>query len=401
MVLIKEVKAREILDSRGNPTVEVKVKAGKFISVASCPSGASVGRYEACELRDGGVRYDGKGVKKAVYNVNKVISKNLIGHDLDLKFVDEVMIDLDGTENKTRLGVNSVLPVSMACARLQSKVLNKPLYSVLGKKKVLPVPFMNLINGGKHANNKVAFQEYMVAVRYKNFKESLRIGTEIYHHLGKVVKKKYKSYGVGDEGGYAPKLKNVSHGFDLLSGVVGELGYTKYVKFATDVAASSFYSKGKYKVDGKLIGPDKLLGLYFDLIKKYKVFSIEDPFNEDDFDSFALLNKKKIQVVGDDLTVSHIGRVKKAINHRSINCLLLKMNQIGTVTETLDVAKFAMKKMKVMVSHRSGETCDSFIADLSVGLGCGMIKSGAPARSERLVKYNRLSEIDSWRFARI
>src|SRR3990167_8912350 len=363
MPIIKDVSAREILDSRGNPTVEVKVKSENFEAVASCPSGASVGKYESFEVRDMGVRYDGFGVRKAVYNVNKIISPNLVNHELDLKFIDTLMCELDGTENKSRLGVNSILPVSMAFYRLKALELNKPLYSLLGNKKILPLLFMNLLNGGKHANNGVAFQEYMVVPKYKSFEDSLRIGTEIYHALGREVNKKYKSYGVGDEGGYAPKLKTVEDGFILLSEVIASL---------------------------------ELLDYYNRLIKNYKIISIEDPFEQDDFETFSLL--KKVQVVGDDLTVSHIDRVKKALNHKSINCLLLKMNQVGTVTESLEVAKLAMKKIKVMVSHRSGETNDSFISDLAVGLGCGMIKAGAPCRSERLSKYNRLSEMNLKRF---
>lgn len=402
MVIIKEVKAREILDSRGNPTVEVEIKTKDSFATASCPSGASVGTYEACELRDGGVRYDGLGVKKAVYNVNEVIAKNLIGHELDLEFIDSFLCELDGTENKSRLGANAILPVSMACYRLYAKAKNKSLYSVLGNKKILPVPFMNLINGGKHANNHLSFQEYMIAPRLKNFNESLRIGTEIYHYLGELVKKKYSAYGIGDEGGFAPKLKKSSEGFELLSKAVDQLGYTKYVKFALDAAATSFYFNGKYIVDNKKLTAEQLLKLYEDLISKYKLVSIEDPFHENDFEHFRLL--KKVMVVTDDLTVTNIGRIKKAINYKACNCVLLKMNQIGTVTETLKTAEFVFKnKLKAMVSHRSGETCDSFISDLAVGLGCGMIKAGAPARSERLAKYNRLSEIseNSWRFAKI
>ena len=396
MPIIKDVSAREILDSRGNPTVEVKVKSENFEAVASCPSGASVGKYESFEVRDMGVRYDGFGVRKAVYNVNKIISPNLVNHELDLKFIDTLMCELDGTENKSRLGVNSILPVSMAFYRLKALELNKPLYSLLGNKKILPLLFMNLLNGGKHANNGVAFQEYMVVPKYKSFEDSLRIGTEIYHALGREVNKKYKSYGVGDEGGYAPKLKTVEDGFILLSEVIDSLGYSKYVKLALDAAASEFYFKNHYLVDGQKLSSLELLDYYNRLIKNYKIISIEDPFEQDDFETFSLL--KKIQVVGDDLTVSHIDRVKKAINHKSINCLLLKMNQVGTVTESLEVAKLAMKKIKVMVSHRSGETNDSFISDLAVGLGCGMIKAGAPCRSERLSKYNRLSEMNLKRF---
>ena len=398
---ITKVRAREILDSRGNPTIEVDVYTKSCMARASVPSGASTGVHEALELRDGGKRYNGKGVLKAVENVNKIISKKLKGRDVTKqKEIDNLMIEIDGTENKSFLGANAILGVSLACARASAIVQNKPLYKVLGGANVLPIPFMNVINGGKHADNKLSFQEFMIAPMAKTFAERLRIGAEAYHQLKKIIGEKYgkSSTNIGDEGGFAPNLTNVRDGLDLLMKTIESLGYQKQIKIAMDCAASEFYENGKYKVDGIAIDSGDLLDFYQRLVQDYPIISIEDPFEQDDFDSFAELNRRigrKMQIVGDDLLVTNVKRIQMALDKKLCNALLLKVNQIGSLTEAIDAAKLAMKsKWNVMVSHRSGETEDAFIADLVVGLGCGQIKSGAPCRSERLAKYNQLLRIE-------
>ena len=399
---IKTIRASEILDSRGNPTIEVEVSAGGVKAREQVPSGASTGIHEALELRDGGLRYNGKGVLKAVQNVNKLIAQKLAGHDVrNQEEIDRVMIELDGTDNKAKLGANAILGVSLACARCSSFLQKKPLYELLGGKNILPTPFMNVINGGKHADNKLAFQEFMIAPRGKNFHESVRMGAETYHVLKGIIQKKYgkNSTNVGDEGGFAPNLKKVTEALDLLMKAKEQAGYDNEISFAMDAAASEFFVKGKYIVDGNRMAAYKLADMYEQLIKDYPLISIEDPFDQDDFEPFteltAHLPAHQVQIVGDDLLVTNPARIRMGIDRKLCNALLLKVNQIGTLTEAIQAAHLAMNAgWNVMVSHRSGETSSSFIADLVVGLGTGQIKSGAPCRSERLAKYNQLMRIE-------
>lgn len=404
---ITDIKALEILDSRGNPTVEVHMNTVNYSAFASVPSGASTGKHEAHELRDLGKRYSGLGVKKSVFHINNEIRKKLIDKDLgNQNFIDNSMIRLDGTYNKTKLGANSTLAVSLAYARLSAISKGIPLYRYIAEISgndniLLPIPFMNVINGGMHAGNGLAFQEYMIVPSANNFSESLRIGTETYHELKKIIIKKYgKQYSnVGDEGGFAPNLKYVKEPLDLITKAIENLGYGKNIKIALDVASSSFYNpkNNSYRVDNKNLNTEMLIKLYESLISTYDIISIEDSFEQSkfhDFRKFAYRNKD-FNVVGDDLTVTNIERIKKAILLKSCNVLLLKPNQIGTLTESINAAKLAKShNWNVIVSHRSGETEDSFIADLSVGLGTGHIKSGAPCRSERLSKYNQLLRIE-------
>jgi len=404
MATIKEVKARQILDSRDNPTVEVLLKIEEGTVTAAVPSGASTGKYEAVELRDGGKAYHGKGVQKAISNVNNIISPALIGKSLGQRQTDNILIKLDGTPNKRKLGANAILAVSMAVCRASALDKKIPLFqhiSFLSKRKpVLPVPFMNIINGGLHAENGLDFQEYMIVPHGKTFAESYKTGLEVYRTLKQIIEEKYgkKATTLGDEGGFAPPLEKVEEPLKLIIHAIENSGNRGKVKLALDIAASELLSNGKYKVDGNSISSQDLSRLYKKLIKKYSIISIEDPFDQEDFESFSSLNKKignKVQIVGDDLLVTNPVRIKKAIKEMSCNTLLLKINQIGTITEVLDAAKLCFKNSwKVMVSHRSGETEDSFISDLAVGLGCGMIKAGAPATKERLSKYHRLLAIE-------
>jgi len=403
---ITRIKAREILDSRGNPTVEVDVFSKSKRGREEVPSGASTGVHEALELRDKGKRYFGKGVLKAVKNINKIIAPKLRNKNCkNQKLIDDLMIKLDSAANKKILGANAILGVSMASCRLASKILKIPLYRYIGtlfhnKRFVLPTPFMNIINGGKHADNRLQFQEFMIVPRFKTFKESLMAGSETYHTLKKLIGKKYgkSSTNVGDEGGFAPNLNKVREPLKLITKAVNELGYGKRIKLAIDAAASEFYSRNGYFVDDKYLSKEKLLKLYESLVDEFPIVSIEDPFHEDDNGGFTTITEslgKKVQIVGDDFLVTNPQRIKKAIEIKGCNTLLLKVNQIGTLTEALDAAKLAMKnKWNVMVSHRSGETSSSFIADLAVGIGCGQIKAGAPCRSDRLAKYNQLLRIE-------
>lgn len=413
---IKKIKAREVLDSRGRPTIEVEVYSKNSFAKAMVPSGASTGTHEALELRDSDEkRYFGKGVKKAVSNVNKKIAPKIIGmNPLHQRKIDSLMNKIDGTENKSNLGANAILGVSLAIARLASKENKIPLYKHIsniaiksgGKiKPKLPVPYMNVLNGGEHAGNKLDIQEFMIVPRGKNYNESLRIGSEVYQTLKKIISQKYgkDATSVGDEGGFAPNISSTEEALNLLQRAVKKSGYEKKVKFAIDAAASEFYNSNtkKYTLDGKKITSEKLKERYEKLIKKYPIISIEDPFDQEDFDSFGELlkssknYKNKPQIVGDDLLVTNTERIQEAIEKNSCNALLLKVNQIGSLTEAIDAALLAIKNgWSVMVSHRSGETEDPFIADLSVGLGCGQIKSGAPCRSERLSKYNQLLRIE-------
>jgi len=401
---ITKIKAREILDSRGNPTIEVNVFVGDFMASASVPSGASTGTFEALELRDGGNRYLGKGVEKAIHNVEKKIAPLLGGMDCtQQKEIDTVMIEKDGTKNKSKFGANAILGTSLAVARAGAEANNLNLYDYinellsLDKKLKLPRPFFNVINGGKHAGTGMPFQEFMISPQGKNFKESLRMGAEVYHHLKKILEEKFgkSATNVGDEGGFAPQIKTAEEGLDLLMAAIKKAGYAGKVDLAMDCAASEFYKDGFYYAPRKM-NSEKLLEYYLKLIKKYPLISIEDPFEENDYRSFAKLTQKSgIQIVGDDLTVTNVDRIREAIKHKSCNCLLLKVNQIGSLSEALEAVQLAYKAgWKVMVSHRSGETEDPFIADLAVGIGCGMIKSGAPCRGERTAKYNQLLRIE-------
>ena len=401
MPKILAIKARQVLDSRGNPTVECDLKTSEGIFRASVPSGASTGIHEALELRDGGKAFLGQGVERAVKNINLILAKKLKGRAINQEDIDEYMIKLDGTSNKSKLGANAILAVSMAAA----KATGKPLYQHIGelyetKKFVLPVPAFNIINGGKHAGNKLDIQEYMIMpVGAKSFSEALQIGSEIYHTLKKDLENHFgkTAINVGDEGGFAPPFTCIEEPFDYITDAIIKLGYWKKVKLAIDCAATTFWRDGVYYLEGQEFKPAELADRYQELVNSYPLVSIEDPFYEEDFDNFAKLTKKleNTQIVGDDLLVTNPNRVQKAIVHESCNCLLLKINQIGTITEALRAAQMAMKQdWNVMVSHRSGETEDSFIADLSVGIASGQIKSGAPCRGERLAKYNQLLRIE-------
>ena len=403
MSIIKKIKAREILDSRGNPILEADIVIKKGLVRAAVPSGASTGKHESLELRDGGKRYNGKGVLKAINNVNKVIANKVRGMDCTKqRKIDELMIKLDGTENKSRLGANAILAVSKAVCKAGALSEGVPLYKYIskfsGNKVKMPVPFMNIINGGRHAENELSFQEYMIVPKGKTFTDSLRIGVEVYYSLKKIIIKKYgkRNANVGDEGGFAPDLKKVRKPLELITDVIDEIGYSGKVKIALDVAASEFYSVRGYLVDNNYLGVKKLMQVYSDLINRYPIISIEDPFEQESFEDFAIFTRKAgIQVVGDDLLVTNIKRLEKAIKLKAGNALLLKLNQIGTVTEAIDAANLAFKNnWSVMVSHRSGETEDTFISDLAVGLGCKQIKAGAPCRGERVAKYNQLLRIE-------
>lgn len=399
-MMINKIKAREVLDSRGNPTVEVEVTAGKFKGKAIVPSGASTGKHEAIELRDKGDRFFGKGVKKAVENVNEKIARKIVGMNVfNQEDIDDEMIALDSTLNKSNLGANSILGVSLACARAGALGKGKELYEYLGKGRRMPVPFANILNGGKHAGNKLKFQEFMIAaVGAKSFPESVRITAEVYHALQKIIMRNYgkNAVNVGDEGGFAPPISRPTQALRLIEKAVDELGYSKKVRFAIDVAASEFYKKGLYHIDNKKLTSGKLLDYYEGLLRQYpEIVSIEDPFDQDDFVAFNHITKNiNIQIVGDDLLVTNIKRIRTALRENLCNALLLKVNQIGTLTEAVEAAKLALRnKWNVMVSHRSGETEDPFIADLAVALGTGQIKLGAPCRGERTAKYNRLLRI--------
>lgn len=406
MSKITSVKARQILDSRGNPTVEVEITTKNSCSSASVPSGASTGKYEAFELRDNSKEFQGLSVNKAVNNVNKIIAKKLIGKEVqDQEEVDNFLIKLDGTKNKSKLGANSILGVSMAVCRAASREKDHKLYEHIGrlyetKKFILPIPAFNVINGGKHAGNSLDFQEFMIwPVKIKTFSEALRIGSEIYHELKKIILERYgkSAINIGDEGGFAPPLTCYEEPFDLIIDAAKELGYENNIKLGIDVAATSFYRDRKYYLEGSELSANDLLNKYEEMSGAYPLISIEDPFYEDDFENFARLVQKvkHCQIVGDDLLTTNVERIQKAIVQGSCNCLLLKLNQIGTVTEALNSAKLAMQDgWNVMVSHRSGETTDDFIADLAVGISSGQIKSGAPCRGERIAKYNQLLRIE-------
>jgi enolase len=399
------VTAREILDSRGNPTVEVEVRLeDKSIGRAAVPSGASTGAFEAAELRDGGSRYLGKGVETAVKNVALKIAPAVIGMKADdQRLLDEKMIALDGTKNKSSLGANAILGVSLATARAAAISSNQSLFKYLGghSAKTLPVPMMNILNGGAHADTNVDIQEFMIApIGAQSFKESLRWGAEIYHSLKSVLKKKGLATSIGDEGGFAPNLESNRAALDLILVAIENAGFKAgtQIALAMDVAATEFFEDGKYKFEGKLLTSEQMIAYYSELVSAYPLVSIEDPLDEDDWSGWAKLTAElgeKIQIVGDDLFVTNIERLTKGIESKTANALLVKVNLIGSLTETIDAVNLAHKyNYKSMLSHRSGETEDTTIADLAVALNCGQIKTGAPARSERVAKYNQLLRIE-------
>ncbi|XP_042049970.1 enolase [Salvia hispanica] len=423
MATITSIKARQIFDSRGNPTVEVDVHISNGVFArAAVPSGASTGIYEALELRDGGSDYLGKGVSKAVNNVNSIIAPALVGKDpTDQTAIDNFMVhQLDGTQNewgwcKQKLGANAILAVSLAVCKAGAAVLNIPLYKHIAnlagnKNMVLPVPAFNVINGGSHAGNKLAMQEFMILpIGASSFKEAMKMGVEVYHHLKAVIKKKYgqDATNVGDEGGFAPNIQENKEGLELLKTAIAKAGYTDQVVIGMDVAASEFYGEDKtYDLNFKeennngkdKISGDQLKDLYKSFVAEYPIVSIEDPFDQDDWEHYGKMTAEcgtQVQIVGDDLLVTNPKRVEKAIKEKSCNALLLKVNQIGSVTESIEAVKMSKQAgWGVMASHRSGETEDTFIADLSVGLSTGQIKTGAPCRSERLAKYNQLLRIE-------
>jgi len=398
---IEAVWAREILDSRGNPTIEVDVVTENAFASAAAPSGASTGKHEALELRDGGERYLGKGVLHAVDNVNSIIAPALIGMDAHKQEdIDKMLIELDGTKDKSNLGANAMVATSMAVLRVAAASEAKMLHNYLGGSS-LPFAMFNIINGGLHAGNGLAIQEFMVIPEAELFSERLRMASEIYHILGKQLQTRYgkQARNVGDEGGYAPQIDNTYQALDAIVSAVEEAGYSNACSFAIDAAASSFYDEKKqiYNIDKKELKETELVDYYADLTKTYPVKSIEDPFHEESFKAFAALRKEipAIQIVGDDLVVTNTVRLKKAIDENSISALLLKVNQIGTISETMAAVKLCRENaLNVIVSHRSGETEDCFIADFSVGIGAGQIKTGAPARGERTSKYNQLLRIE-------
>jgi enolase len=405
MALIDAVHAREILDSRGNPTVEVEVVLEDGTTArAGVPSGASTGAFEAVELRDGGKRYLGKGVEKAVHFVNDELAPAVIGYDAqDQRMVDAEMLELDGTKNKGRLGANSILGVSLAVARAAADSADLSLFRYIGgpTARTLPVPMMNILNGGAHADTNVDIQEFMVApIGAESFKESLRWGAEIYHSLKSVLKKRGLATSIGDEGGFAPNLESNRAALDLILEAVTAAGFKpgKEIALAMDVAATEFHEKGKYKFEGSDRTSDQMIAYYADLVASYPIVSIEDPLDEDDWDGWAKMTAElgqKIQIVGDDLFVTNPERLAKGISLNTANALLVKVNQIGTLTETIDAVSMAHRAgYRSMMSHRSGETEDTTIADLAVALECGQIKTGAPARSERVAKYNQLLRIE-------
>ena len=401
---IKGIHAREILDSRGNPTIEVEVITEEgCLGRAAVPSGASTGIYEAVELRDGGTRFHGKGVTKAVAAVEGEIAGRLIGFPVtEQKRIDEEMIRLDGTENKSRLGGNAVLGVSVACAKAAAASMGLKLYEYIDTEAtLLPVPFFNVINGGKHAGNQLDFQEFMVApTGAKSFREALMMGSEIYQALKSRLLKGYgkNAINVGDEGGFSPPMESPEEALDAVTAATEEMGYGGVTKLAMDVAASSFYKDGGYSFMGKTLSRGELIDVYMELVSKYPMSSIEDPLEEEDYEGFAEITRAlPIQIMGDDLFVTNVKRLRKGIEMGACNSLLWKVNQIGSLTEARDAATLAMDSgYTVMASHRSGETEDPFVADLSVGIGCGQIKTGAPARGERTAKYNQLLRIEEW-----
>jgi len=404
---ITQVMGREILDSRGNPTVECIVSAGEVSATAAVPSGASTGIHEALELRDrDSKRYDGLGVLKAVENIRNTIGPKIKNRDPHYQAkIDELMIELDGTPTKSRLGANAILPVSLAVAKLSAQLEGVSLYRYLskGKGRTLPVPVMNVINGGKHAGTDLKMQEFMVIpTGAKTFGDSLRMGAEAYHSLKAVIQSRHgrRATNVGDEGGFAPPIGRTEEALELVLQAVSDAGYSpgKDVYVGFDAASSEFYEEGTYMLDGERKSPEELMDFYLHLMQKFPILYIEDPFEQEDFEHTAQLTKKigsTVEVVGDDLFVTNIPRLKKGIKVGAANALLMKVNQIGSLTEAIDAAKLATRNhYGVVTSHRSGETEDTTISDLAVALNCGQIKTGAPCRGERTAKYNRLLRIE-------
>ena len=409
MAQIIDVQAREILDSRGNPTVEVEVLLDDAsFGRAGVPSGASTGVHEAHELRDGGDRYLGKGVRQAVENVNEKIAPAVTGLEADdQRLVDKVMLDLDGSDNKSNLGANAILGVSLATAKAAASSANLELFRYLGgpNAHVLPVPMMNIVNGGAHADSGVDVQEFMIApIGADSFREALRMGAEVYHSLKSVIKSKGLSTGLGDEGGFAPSVDSTKEALDLIAEAVKKAGYKlgEDIAFALDAASSEFYDKDKgvYNFEGGEHSAEDMVKVYEELVENYPIVSIEDPLQEDDWEGYTKLTAEigdKVQIVGDDFFVTNPARLKEGIEKKAANALLVKVNQIGSLSETADAVQLAQNNnYRCMMSHRSGETEDTTIADLSVAYSCGQIKSGAPARSERVAKYNQLLRIEEF-----
>lgn len=420
---IKKIKAREILDSKGNPTVEVDLVTAQGLFQASVPSGVSKGKYEAVELRDGEERYHGKGVLKAVRNINEILAPELVGRDPSKqKEIDDLMIGLDATGDKSKLGANTVLAVSIAACRAGAAGENLPLWKHIthlsqrvSNLLILPVPCLLIIEGGLHAGNDLDVQEFMIAPSISSgqapstnsgqvppadsFKEMLRMGTEIYHTLGSILEKEHGkgAINIGLEGGFAPPLKSTKEALDLIIKAIKEAGYFEKIKIILDVAATHFYKDNVYRFEGKAFTGENFFAFYSDMIEGYPILGLEDPFFEDDWESFKTITEKfgeKIFIIGDDLLVTNIEKVKKGIEEKVCNALILKPNQIGTVSETIKVANYAKKhNWETFVKHRSGETTDTFISDLAVGLGAKYIMAGAPTRGERVAKYNRLLRI--------
>jgi enolase len=405
---IRALRAMQILDSRGNPTVQVYASDSTDRCVASVPSGASTGRHEALELRDSGSQFGGKGVTRAVGNVNGPIAAALNGRTFgSIAECDRKMIELDGTPNKSKLGANAILGVSMAVSRLLAKSGGLELYRYLSETAAtvpaIPVPLFNIINGGVHAGGELAIQEFLIVPSgFERFSDALRAASEIYHQLRSHLRKKYGPFAtnIGDEGGFVPPVPRTAEALEAILQSVAEAGYTagREVHLAIDAAASEFYRDGKYSIDGSKLDPAELIDYYQSLISKFHIASIEDPFDEEAFDEFAELNRKigsRVQIIGDDLYVTNTERIRIGIEKKSTNAVLIKLNQIGTVSETIESTRLTMHSgMNAVVSHRSGETTDDFMADLATGLGTGQMKAGAPARGERVAKYNRLLEIE-------
>lgn len=401
---IKEVHARPILDSRGNPTLEVEVKLFSGVTgIASVPSGASRGKYEAIELRDNEQEYSGRGVQSAINNVNQIIAPVLVNKNiLNQYLIDRTLIKLDGTPNKSRLGANAILGVSMACARAGANYYGIPLFMYLGGLNActMPTPMINILNGGVHAGNNLAMQEFMIApVGAKSFSEALRMGAEVFYSLKTLLIKNGLSTGVGDEGGYSPNLNKNSEAIELIIEAIKEAKYTTNdIKICLDVASSEFYNNGRYFINDYAYTSEEFVNILEGLVNKYPIISIEDGMSQDDWDGWKLLTKKignRCQLVGDDLFVTNIFRIRTGIEKKSANSVLIKLNQIGTVSETLEAINYAKSKnYTTIISHRSGETEDTFIADLAVAVNSGLIKTGSLARSERVAKYNRLLKIE-------
>lgn len=399
---IQNVIGREVLDSRGNPTVEVDViLENNIVGRAIVPSGASTGEREALEIRDGGSRYNGLGVLKAVNNVNTILKDSIVGMDVfEQQKIDHKMIDVDGTPNKSNLGANAILGVSMAVLKAAANCDNMQLYKYVGNGTSLPVAMMNILNGGCHADNNLDFQEFMIVPNRDSIHERVRVGAEVFHTLKKLLKEKGYFTGVGDEGGFAPNLSSNEEAFQLIIEAIKMAGYTpgKDVNLAIDVAASELYENGKYNIDGKGFTTEELIEYYDELINKYPIISIEDPLDQNDWDGFADITKRlkdRVQIVGDDLFVTNKKYLEKGIRLGCCNAILIKVNQIGTITETLETIELAKENnCNIIISHRSGETEDTTIADLAVGLNVGQIKTGSLSRTDRICKYNQLFRIE-------